>query len=435
MQRRSRICSVCNTEEQTFSKSPICLSCKAKLKSAEVIVKEKQELIDLGYDVIDGPFYDDHHHRKWKVITPCCGSTYEPLVLTIRSMLKRRGILPCASCGGKERMQIAMNAFKEKHGIDYDLEQFEDYSKKARGLSERTYQKWESVINPLGLKRGYTDYHLDHKVPVMWCFKNNVPPELVANVLNLQILPFDDNLRKHDSVQDDSWGILTGGVLNLLDYAQPKFDENKLNIWPHQLSSEALNGMLLHRVMQSKKISARQTEIRKVPFALEKEFLNNSHLAGWAKSDFAYGLYFNDELVSIVTLGKPRFNKAYDLEVIRLASKPGIIVQGGASKLFSFIKKNHSGKLLSYSDGNVGQGKVYEHCSFTYVGDTPESYFWEKNGEILSRYKTQKHKLSTLLGEAFNNSKTETELMVENGWRKVKNMPNKKWELELDLIE
>ena len=381
--------------------------------------------------MVDGPFYDDFNHRKWRVVTPCCGTTYEPLILTIRSMLDRRGIIPCAVCGGKERMKKAFDSYIEIHGIDYDLNDFQDYSRKARGLSDQTYAIYQSIINPDNLTRGIVENHLDHKIPILWCFRNKIPPELAASVLNLQMLPYDENIRKLAKIPEDPMSVLTGGIINLLDYQNPVFDPTKFNLWPFQLSTKAFNSMLVHRVKQAEKLNARDTEIRIVPPVIEKQFLNDSHLAGWAKSDIAYGLYFKDELVCIATLGKPRFNKHYQLEVIRLASKPGVIVRGGASKLFSYIKKNHTGKLLSYSDSNIGEGKVYELCGFQFAGFTGSSYFWEKNGEIWSRYKTQKHKLKDLLGEDLDMAKSETQLMKEAGWTKVYNLPNRKWEMQL----
>lgn len=39
--------------------------------------------------------------------------------------------------------------------------------------------------------------------------------------------------------------------------------------------------------------------------------------------------------------------------------------------------------------------------------------------EVLSRYQTQKHKLSKILGEKFDNSLSESENMVRNHYNKI----------------
>ena len=46
------------------------------------------------------------------------------------------------------------------------------------------------------------------------------------------------------------------------------------------------------------------------------------------------GLFYNDELVSVMTFRKPRFNKKFEYEIIRFCSSANIV---GASKLFQFL--------------------------------------------------------------------------------------------------
>lgn len=45
-------------------------------------------------------------------------------------------------------------------------------------------------------KRGIRKYHLDHKYSIMEGFKNNVNPELLGDIANLEMLPYQDNLKK-----------------------------------------------------------------------------------------------------------------------------------------------------------------------------------------------------------------------------------------------
>ena len=50
------------------------------------------------------------------------------------------------------------------------------------------------------------------------------------------------------------------------------------------------------------------------------------------------GLIHEGELVQIMTFGKPRYNKNYQWELLRLCTNSDYNVLGGASKLFKNFK-------------------------------------------------------------------------------------------------
>lgn len=427
MKKRMRTCEGCLSIEETFSKSLVCASCVSEKKKQELIISEKKELAELGYRVIDGPAYDDHNHRKYRVITPCCGVEYEPLILTVRSMLDRRGILPCLACGGKARMAIAMGVYLKAHSKDYDLAAFEDYKAKVRKLSEKSYRDWMCIINPHSLNRGHTENHLDHKVPIIWCFKNNVPPVLAANIFNLQMLKYDVNIRKFDKPPENPFWFIGYDVVNVLDYEKPEMVDGKLNIWPHDENMSALNSMLIYRKGQAQRINARSLKICEIAPGAATSFFNTCHLHGAVHAQIAYGLFDGANIMMALSLGKPRFSKHHDLEVLRMASMEGTIVRGGASKLFAYAKGKHQGKkVVCYSDLYIGKGDVYSAVGFTRDGSTGSGYFWERNGQVLKRYQTQKHKLATLL-PLFDETISEMKNMSANGWRRVMTAGSTRW--------
>jgi hypothetical protein len=45
--------------------------------------------------------------------------------------------------------------------------------------------------------RGRTDYHLDHKYSITQGFLNEVPPEIVGDIVNLEMLPHVENIKKN----------------------------------------------------------------------------------------------------------------------------------------------------------------------------------------------------------------------------------------------
>ena len=167
------------------------------------------------------------------------------------------------------------------------------------------------------------------------------------------------------------------------------------------------------------RIYARKCEIREIDSKISNEFLELNHLQGKDNSSIRYGLYYENELISVMTFGKPRFNKNYDYELIRFCSKIGFQVIGGASKLLKHFQKNHKGSIISYADRRYSMGKLYETIGFKKIRNVKPNYYWTKNQIKFSRYQCQKHKLSDILKNDFNPNLSETENMRLNGYDKI----------------
>lgn len=181
---------------------------------------------------------------------------------------------------------------------------------------------------------------------------------------------------------------------------------------------EIIESMILQKLGKSTRIFARKCEIKEINDKEAKSFLDENHLQGKANSSIRIGLYFKDELVSLMTLGKPRFNKNFDWELIRFCNKKGTSVIGGASKLLKYFYRNFNGSMISYADRSHSNGNLYKELGMKLQGKTSPNYIWSKNGLILTRYQTQKHKLKDLLGETFNPNLTESENMYNSGYLK-----------------
>lgn len=172
------------------------------------------------------------------------------------------------------------------------------------------------------------------------------------------------------------------------------------------------------------RIFARKCDVREIDSKTANEFLEANHLQGGDNSSIRYGLYYNDELMAVMTFGKPRFNKNYDWELIRFASKCGMNVVGGASKLLSQFSRLNSGSIVSYADRRYSDGRLYEKLGFKLIGTSQPNYWWCREEEKLTRYACQKHKLKNVLGDAFDPELSETENMEFNGWTKMHDCGN-----------
>lgn len=125
-----------------------------------------------------------------------------------------------------------------------------------------------------------------------------------------------------------------------------------------------------------RKIGARECYIKDVDNNESKIFLEENHLQGYIPTSIRKGLYYKDELVSVLTLSKPRFNKEYDWEIIRFCSKINTQVIGGFEKLLKH--SNIEGSIITYSDRAKFTGNLYRNL-FKELSPSEPNYFYVKD--------------------------------------------------------
>ncbi len=170
-----------------------------------------------------------------------------------------------------------------------------------------------------------------------------------------------------------------------------------------------------------RRIYARICEVKEISNEEAQDFLTENHLQGYIPAKIHLGLFLDNELVSLMSFGKSRFNKNYEWELYRFCNKLSTSVIGGFSKLFKYFVETYAPKnVVSYVDRRYGKGGVYEKAGFELIGKTkPDYYYFEKGSlELYHRSNFQKHLLKEKL-EYFDETKTETENMYLNGYRKI----------------
>ena len=66
--------------------------------------------------------------------------------------------------------------------------------------------------------------------------------------------------------------------------------------------------------------------------------------------------------------------------------------------------------------------------NFEIIGRSGLNYKYIKDERVLNRLSMQKHKLPKLLGDNFDESKTESQNMIDNGWFQIYDCGNLKLE-------
>lgn len=188
---------------------------------------------------------------------------------------------------------------------------------------------------------------------------------------------------------------------------------------------EVCASILGHALGKSSKIFARKLKVVEIDSSTFRTFCEENHIEGSTNSSVRLALVDEaNKIYSVMGFAKDRFGSC-DWELTRFCTVLGYTVVGGASKLFA---KRPIGTILSYSYADYYHGTVYESLGFKYGGNTAPNYFWtNRKGDTLSRYQTQKHKLSSLLGMSYNPGLTEEANMKANGWNKYIGCGSKRW--------
>lgn len=81
------------------------------------------------------------------------------------------------------------------------------YKAKVSNITKISYRQNKHIINPNNIKFGRAGqngaYHLDHIVPVRYCFENNIPEELCGHPDNLQVLEWKENISCRDKLKNN----------------------------------------------------------------------------------------------------------------------------------------------------------------------------------------------------------------------------------------
>lgn len=174
------------------------------------------------------------------------------------------------------------------------------------------------------------------------------------------------------------------------------------------------------------KIFARKCKFKKINAKVARRFFDENHLSGFCKATYHFGLFFENELVSAISIGKCRTEETDNLEIIRFASLKYHNVIGALSKL---IKNSGIENLMSFADRRISSTinscyeKLFETCSVT----EPNWFAYDKKNYILrSRWSFTTEKLSKELSK-FDSEKTVEENLFDNNYDKIYDSGNLKF--------
>jgi len=180
---------------------------------------------------------------------------------------------------------------------------------------------------------------------------------------------------------------------------------------------------ILHLIQPKETIGARKCEIKEVSIEDTNTFLNQYHIQGSCQHQtIRLGLYYNNELVEIMTFGKPRYSKITEFELLRLCTIKTHTIVGGSSKLFNYFINNYNPKsIVSYCDLSKFTGDVYKQLGFKLKNKGVPTRHWYniKTGAHYTDNFIRKHGYDNLFGTSYGKGTSNIELMRQNGYVEV----------------
>ena len=204
-----------------------------------------------------------------------------------------------------------------------------------------------------------------------------------------------------------------------------------IHIWEDDWNykQDIVKSMILNKIGKTEnKIYGRKCEIKEISDnKLVRKFLNENHIQGFIGSKVKIGLFYENELISLMTFGrlrKPLNSKSNDneYEMLRFCNKLSTNVIGGASKLFKYFVKNYKPiQIISYADRSYSNGNLYKKLGFNLSHISKPNYYYVIDNNKFHRFNYRK---DILIKHGFDSNKTEHEIMLERKIYRIYNSGN-----------
>lgn len=209
-----------------------------------------------------------------------------------------------------------------------------------------------------------------------------------------------------------------------------------MHIWDHQMYNPVLFDIIKSKIkykcgLISDRLYARKCVIScNVDTHIQKQFQISTHIQGYRANNITYGLYESGKLVALIGLHKIH-DGVYDLSRY---SSIGNVVGGFQKLLKAFLRDfpncTHIETYANMMFTTSIVDNVYTTSGFEFIEWTDPNYFYAKGNTRVSRHKCMKHRLSSWL-PSFDQTLSEYENMVMNGWYRVYDCGHAKYMLHV----
>lgn len=185
--------------------------------------------------------------------------------------------------------------------------------------------------------------------------------------------------------------------------------------------------------IHKQKIYARNCFVKEIDKNTFFDLCEKEHIRGGTKKSSVYfGIFYNNELLGGMSLGRHVRNTNKNIIVLdRMCFKNDMQIVGGASKLLSLGKKwatnNGYESIITWSDNRWGEGNMYPKIGFVLEADMAPDYSYVDFKNHCRRSKQSLKKSNTKCPK----DKPEKIWAAENGLARIWDCGKKRWMLSL----
>jgi Zn finger protein HypA/HybF involved in hydrogenase expression len=384
-----------------------CSKCAGKGKTTEDVIDEFKIKHGEKYD------YSNVKYRKNNIKLEIICKEHGMFYQTYNTHKKGHGCPKCSTIKNSEKKKKSLNEFLIKgnsiHNNKYN------YDNVSFNLVK---DKVEILCEEHGSFKQTVDSHLRGYGCPLCGDKYTKTISIIWNLLNDNNIKFEINNNRILNKKEIDIFIPSKNIAieyNGLYWHSDKFKEKNYHLDKTE-KCEKLGIRLVHifedelvhtpEIVKSKiknilgittnKIFGRKTNIKEISNKEAIEFLTKNHLQGYSSSSIRIGLFFNDELVSLMTFCKPKKKNGLigEYELNRFANKLDTTIIGGASKILNyFIKKYNPNRIISYADRRWSQGNLYKKLGFEIKSINKSDYWYCKSNKRYHKSSFRKDKL------------------------------------------
>jgi len=170
-------------------------------------------------------------------------------------------------------------------------------------------------------------------------------------------------------------------------------------------------------------INAKECKVGIISNKQAKAFYVINNIKSFIYNKINIALFYNNEIVSCLSISKPRFNKNYNWEITRFSNKTDLYIINGFNKMLQYFKKEHNGSIIAYGDCRYYDSNIYENNNFEHINQSEPNYHYTNYVERFARFKFNKKKLKKIITN-YNPNLTEWQNMQLEGWDRVWDVGN-----------
>lgn len=372
-------------------------------------------------------------------------------------------------CGFRNNLrirQLSKEGIKRKTQLKYP--EFIDYTEDGNWICRCPHPKCDkcqskTYITPPSIHRDRVRLKSElctTVMPIAQNIKDTSIEIFIRNILEEHRIPYISNCRDIISpyeldiyIPSRKLAIECNGVYWHSTKVKSQYGHNKkfklcrnigiqlLTIWEDWIVNkpEIVKSLLLSKLgIAPQRIYARKCNISEIDYKAASQFLDANHIQGKCQPGTNVGLFYNDELVSVMCFNKrsklsgPKTNNG-GVELIRFCNKLNTTVVGGASKLLKYyITHYHPQRIVSFSSNDISNGNLYKTLGF--ITDNESVGYWYISPDMKRYHRssfTKDQLIKKGLAPTDKSTWTEGQIMAKLPYLKIYDSGAMRWILEL----